>query len=191
MDEERRERRIDAVSNEPSHAARVVALPHRVRWQDDIRGPARDRAGRKEDRVADGLVAAATPIEHSRQHRHVEVGIVVDAHLSLAVVEPMESARVLRDRASPRDRQRQKQRVQARIVESLSDVFAGGKNDSCFIARDGCQPIGHGLPLLLTHPRSQYDDDDGHRSQAPARERRGDRFARSAPAANARRAPIR
>ncbi len=41
-------------------------------------------------------------------HRHVDVCIVVDADLTLAVIESMQTTHVLRDRAPPRHRQRQK-----------------------------------------------------------------------------------
>lgn len=48
--------------------------------------------------------------------------------------------------------------VQPRIVESLSDVLAGRKDGSCLVPRDSCQSVSDGLPLLLAHPRSQYDE---------------------------------
>ena len=134
MDEQAGERHVDAVADEPAHAAGVVALPHRIRRKDDIGGPSWYGAGRQENRVADGLIAAAAPVEHPRQHRHVEVRVVVDAHLALAVVEAVQSARVLGDRAAPRDRKRQEQRVQTRIVESLADVLAGRQDDPCLVA---------------------------------------------------------
>ena len=62
------------------------------------------------------------------------------------------------DRPAPRDRKGQEEGVQTRIVESLSDVLAGGQDGPCLIPRDGCQSIGDGLPLLLAHPRSQDDE---------------------------------
>ena len=93
------------------------------RRQDDIGGPARHRAGGEEDRVADRLVTAAAPVEHPREHRDVEVRVVVDAHFALAVVQPVQPAGVLRDCAPPRDRQREEQRVEARIVEALAQYW--------------------------------------------------------------------
>ena len=70
----------------------------------------------------------------------------------------MQATSVLGDGPSPRDRKRKKQRVQPRIVESFSYVFAGCQNHPGVLARDGCEPIGDGLPLLLAHPRSQDDE---------------------------------
>ena len=81
---------------------------------------------------------AAPPLEHPREHSHIEVGVVVDSHLALAFAQTVQPARVLGDGAAPRHGKRQKQRVQARIVEALADVPAGGKDDACgLIARDG------------------------------------------------------
>ena len=72
-----------------------------------------------------------------------------------AVVEAVQAASVLGDGSSPRDWKRQKQGVQARIVEALTNVLAGGQNHSGILAWDARQPIDHGLPLLLAHPGSQ------------------------------------
>jgi uncharacterized Zn finger protein len=46
-------------------------------------------------------------VGHPRQHRHVEIGEVVNAHFFLGIVKTMQSAHVLRDRAMPGDWQRQ------------------------------------------------------------------------------------
>ena len=158
VNEQAGERRVNAISDESSYAAGIVALPHRVRRKNHIGGPSRYGAGWQENRVPDGFITAAASVEHPRQHRHIEIGVVVDAHLALAVVEAMQPAGVLGDGSSPRDWKRQKQRVQPRIVESLSDVLASGQDDPCLIARDDCQPIGDGLPLLLAQPRPQHHE---------------------------------
>ena len=68
----------------------------------------------------------------------------------------MQPAGALRDRSSPRDRKRQKQRVQTRIVESLANVFASREDDSSFVARDGRETLVDRLPLLL--PAGAQDD---------------------------------
>jgi hypothetical protein len=81
----------------------------------------------------------------------------------------VQPASVLGDGSSPRDWKRQKQGVQARIVESLSDVLAGCQDGPRLIARDGCEPSGDGLPLLLAHPRSQ-DHEVTHVPDEPALE---------------------
>ena len=100
---------------------------------------------------------AAAAVEHPRKHRHFEVGVVVDAHLALAFAQTVQPARVLRDGAAPRHGKRQKQRVQARIVEPLSDVPAGGKDDAGLIARNGGKLLGNCLLPLLAQPRAQDD----------------------------------
>ena len=70
----------------------------------------------------------------------------------------MQPAGVLRDCSSPRDRKRQKQRVQTRIVESLANVLASREDDSPFMARDGCETLIDRLPLLLAHAGAQDDN---------------------------------
>ena len=100
---------------------------------------------------------AAPPIEHPRKHRHFEVGVVVDSHLTLAFAQTVQPARVLRDGAAPRHGKRQKQRVQARIVEALADVPTGGKDDTGLIARDGGKLLGNGPLPFLARPRAQDD----------------------------------
>ena len=95
LDEQRRERGFDAVTDEPAYARRVVPLPRWVDGQRNVGGPSRNRARWKDNRVADGFVSAAAPIEHPRQHRDVEIRVIVHPHLTLCVVEPVESADVL------------------------------------------------------------------------------------------------
>ena len=134
------------------HPVRVISLPNRIGRKNDIGRPPWNGAGRKKDRVADSLVPATSPIKHSRQHGHVEIGVIVDAHLALPVVQTMQPARVLRDRSPPRDRKRQKQRVQTWVVESLANVLAGREDDSPFLPRDGCETVIDRLALLLPMP---------------------------------------
>lgn len=70
----------------------------------------------------------------------------------------MQPAGVLRDGPAPRDRKGQKQRVQTGIVKSFPDVLPRSQKNPCLIARNGCEALRHGLPLLLAHPRAQHDD---------------------------------
>ena len=100
---------------------------------------------------------AAAPLEHPREHRHFEVGVIVDAHLTLAFAQTVQPARVLRDSAAPRHGKRQEQRVQARIVEALADVPTSGKDDARLIARNGSELLGNGPLPLLARPRAQDD----------------------------------
>ncbi len=155
--EQVRERRINAVANESTNAGSVVAFPEWISRQRHVCRPARNGARGEDNRVTDGLVAAATAIEHSRQHRHVQVGVVVDPYLTLAVERrcslPTYCAIVPRHETGS-----VKNSVSKRIVEPLSDVFASRQDDAPFFPRDGCQPLGLCAPLLLSHSPSQDHD---------------------------------
>lgn len=70
----RRLKRNASVANQPADARRVVALPDRVRRKCHVSGPTVNRAGRQQNRVADGFVASAPPVEHSSEHGHIDVG---------------------------------------------------------------------------------------------------------------------
>jgi hypothetical protein len=156
--EQARQRPIDAVPNDQPYAAGVIAFPDGIGWKNDVSGPPQHGAGGKEDRVADSLIPATSPVKHSCQHRYVEVGVVVDSHLALPVVETMQPAGILRDCPSPRDRKRQKQGVQTRIVESLAHVLASRKDDSPFMARNGGETLIDCLSLLLANAGAQDDN---------------------------------
>ena len=60
----------------------------------------------------------------------------------------MQPPRVLHDGAPPRDRHRQEQGVQSRIVEALSDVPPGGEDQELLAIGDGGQS-GQRLSALL------------------------------------------
>ena len=70
----------------------------------------------------------------------------------------MQAADVLRDRAPPRHRKREKQGVQARIIEAFADVFARRQDDSTLFGPDSRQPFRRRSPLLLPHPTSEDHD---------------------------------
>jgi hypothetical protein len=99
--EQIRQRRINAVANESPDAGRVISFPYWIRRQHDIGRPTGYGTRRKDNRVPDSLVAAATSVKHSCQHRHVQIRVVVDPHLPLAVVEAMQPSNVLRNRPPP------------------------------------------------------------------------------------------
>ncbi len=75
-------------------------------------------------RVSDGFISVTTAVEHPREHCDVQVSVVVNAHFTLAFMQAMQSADVLRDRSMPGDRKRQEQGVEPGVVESLADVAA-------------------------------------------------------------------
>jgi hypothetical protein len=72
--------------------------------------------------VADGSIAAQAPFEHPSEHWNSPVHVVEDADLGLAGMAPVQATRVLHEGPLPRDRQRKQQRVQAGVVETLTDV---------------------------------------------------------------------
>ena len=92
------------------------------------------------------------------QHGHVQVGVVVDANFALSVIETVKPSRILRNRSMRGHRQRQKQCVQPRIIESLADVTASRENDSSFFRGNRGELGGHGFSLFLSHAASQHDD---------------------------------
>ena len=54
-------------------------------------------------------------------------------------MQPVEAAGVLHQRALPRDRQRQEQRVEPRVVEALADVPPRREEQSLLVVRDAAQ----------------------------------------------------
>jgi len=58
-------------------------------------------AGGQQNRIAERFIAAAPPVEHSSQHWHVQIGVIIHPHFAFAVVEAMKPAHVLSNGASP------------------------------------------------------------------------------------------
>ncbi len=79
------------------------------------------------------LVATKSFLEHSAQHWHFNFCVVVDPHLALPGMKPMEATRVLDKRPFPRYRHRQKQRVEPGIVEPFTDVAPGRDDQALFV----------------------------------------------------------
>ena len=166
VDEEIRQRRIDAVANEPPHAGRIIVLPLGIDGQRDLGRPAGHGAGRQQNRIAHRLVAAAATIEHPRQHRHVQVGVVVDADLALAIVQAVQAADVLRNRPAPRNGQREKQGIQPRIVEPFADVSPRGEQDPLLVLGNGGQAGGDAAGLLGPRAAAEHDQVANARRQS-------------------------
>ena len=144
--EEGGQRAVYAIANQSADAPRVIALPDRIRRKCHVSGPARNRAGWQQHRVANGFIASAPPVEHPSEHRHVDVGVVVDAHLALGIVQPVQSTGVLGHRAGPRHGKCQEQRVQPCIVEPLTHVLAGRQHHPALLGGNRRQSFGHGGP---------------------------------------------
>ena len=70
----------------------------------------------------------------------------------------MQSADILGNRSTPRNRQRQKQGVQPCIVEPLSDVSAGCQQHSILVFWYDSQARDDGMNLLLAHAAAKYDE---------------------------------
>lgn len=70
----------------------------------------------------------------------------------------MEPADVLRHRSPPGDRERQEQRVQPRVVESLADVLTRADYHALFADRNRGQLRGNSLPFLLAAASAEHDD---------------------------------
>jgi hypothetical protein len=143
VDEQVRQWRVHSVTNESAHAGGVVLLPSRICCERYGRRPAGNGTCRKGDGVANRFVAAAAPVEHARQHRHIEVRVIVYPHLSLTVVEAVQPSGVLGDGPAPRHRKREHQRVQARVVEPFAHVLAGRQEDAFLIRWNRRELIGN------------------------------------------------
>ena len=74
------------------------------------------------DLIPERPVPRAAPVGHLGQDWLQGIDVVVDDHLPLCGVDPMEAAGILRQRPSPRDRHGKEQRVEACIVEALAEV---------------------------------------------------------------------
>ena len=107
--------------------------------------------------VPDRLVPPQPLGEHPRQHRDVAIDVVVDAHLELALVQTVQSSRVLHDRPLPRDRHRQEQRVQPGVVEPLTEEAARRQHQP-LLPRGHRRQTRHLLaPRLRAKPTVEHD----------------------------------
>ena len=93
------------------------------------------------DRVAEAAIAADGPFAHAPERRHRAVDIVVDRHFAFGRMQPVQPAGILRERALPGDRHREKQRVETGVVEPLADIAPDGDQHPFFPVRDGVEPL--------------------------------------------------
>ena len=77
----------------------------------------------------------------------------------------MQAPGVLDEGPLPGNGQCQEERVQPRIVESLTDVPAGGEQESFLSGRDGGEPVTHVASRLGAHPSLQDDQMPRKRSE--------------------------
>src|SRR5204862_6494796 len=117
-----------------------------------------------------GTVAAQAFLEHPGEDGDVAVDVVVDADLYLPRMQAMEATRILHQRALPRDRHREKERVEPRVVESFTDVAAGRDEQPRFSVWDGRECCCCGASLGRSHPAAEDDDVAGGAQQAGRKE---------------------
>jgi hypothetical protein len=80
--------------------------------------------------VADQPVRSQAARVHSRQHKDVGAYVIVDSQNTLGIMKSVETSYVLLERSLPGNGHRQKERIQAGIVEPFAYVAAGRQNDS-------------------------------------------------------------
>jgi hypothetical protein len=158
VDEELGKRLINTVTDEPPDAGGVVLFPLWIKWEGNLDRPTGQGAGGEEDGVADCFVSCATAVEHAREHGDVEVGVVVNLHHSLAVVEAVKSSGVLRDGAAPGDGHGEEESVESGIVEAFADKLSGGKDDARFVLGDGRELLHSGAEGFLSEAPFEGDE---------------------------------
>ena len=67
---------------------------------------------------------------HARKNRLATIDIVVDHHLDLVGMQTMQPSGILGKCSLPRNRHRQYQGIEWRVIEAFSYQFAGGKQDA-------------------------------------------------------------
>src|SRR5581483_3406070 len=97
------------------------------------RSPSRTLA---RDGVADVLITLEPFLVHTEQHGNVAVRVIEYLHNLFARMQAVQPASILLDRPAPRHWQRQEQRVQASIIESLPDIAASRNQYSRLVIRD-------------------------------------------------------
>ncbi|MFT6864576.1 MAG: hypothetical protein ACJAVK_003144 [Akkermansiaceae bacterium] len=158
VDEELGQGLIDAVADEAADAGGVVLFPLGVEGKGDFDRPAGEGARGEKDGVADGFVAGAAAVEHAGEHGDVEVGVVVDLHHLLAVVEAMKSAGVLCDGPAPGDGHGEEEGVEAGVIEAFADEFTGRDDDARFVCGDVGELFEGGAEGFFSKASFEGDD---------------------------------
>src|SRR3954447_16967585 len=114
-------------------------------------GPRRASTGR----VAEARVGALAFCVHAAEHRDGLVDVIDDADLVLGVVVSVQPTGVLRRRALPSDRHREYERVQARVVEPLTDIPARREHYARPVAGEH---VAGAASRLDAHAAVQNDD---------------------------------
>jgi hypothetical protein len=85
------------------------------------------------------------------------LGIVINNHPALGVVEPMQPAGMLSEDALPSNWHGKKTGIEAKIVETLAEVTSGRDDDTFLCMGNCCEPGSGVAALLLASPTAQYD----------------------------------
>ncbi len=123
---------------------------------DSIRLAIRKRSILRVDCISQRFVSSQPLIEHSGEHWNRVIDVVIDLDHFLTVMQPVQPADVLLQGSPPRDRHREKERVQTRVVETFSDVAACGNHYSRAGFRRG-KFLHHLSTLLRSHSALQYE----------------------------------
>ena len=86
------------------------------------------------------------------------VHIIINDDFPFVVMQTMQPANILLQRATPRNRHGEKKRVQTRIVKTFADVTASRQQDSFFAIGNRSQLFGDTAALFCTHAAFQHDD---------------------------------
>src|ERR1039457_2203079 len=109
-------------------------------------------------RVTDATVTAQALLEHPEQHRNVAINVVDDLDFVLCWMQAMEPTCVLCQRALPRYRESQEERIKPSIIKPLTNVAACCDNNSFLAARDRSELTRCLASHRGTHPTLKYDN---------------------------------
>ena len=101
--------------------------------------------------VANTLIGFQTLGVHFVKHRDMAVHIVVDKHIVLAGVVPVEPSGVLLHHTFPGNRGCQKQRIQSMVVKALTNELACRHQQHGFLRHNLCHLPYRRFPLLFGH----------------------------------------
>ena len=110
--------------------------------------------------VAHRSVSTQSFAEHPLQGGNVGIDVIVDPDFVFAGVFAVQPAGILLERTAPRDRHREKEGIEPRIIEPLADKAPGGEHDAAVLrgrfleAAECC-----GLPEAPHHHGHRHDEE--------------------------------
>ena len=97
-------------------------------------------------------------VVHAREHRDIEIGVVIDADFRFSGVKSVQTPGLLGERAFPRDRHRQEQCVKTGVIEPLSQITACGHHYSSFLIGYPGKFLHDSFSLPRSHPAFECND---------------------------------